>query len=105
MHAVCGRAKKPGQLYSKQAIEAEIPPSEALDKLEPPKGIDEVAWEGFKHHAEYMANETEEEKLVGLSLPKVVKKEPPSSPDMLIKVEWSLTMPHQKDKTSSIEEH
>jgi len=35
--------KRPGQLYSKQAIEAEIPLSEALDRLEPPKGIDEAA--------------------------------------------------------------
>jgi len=50
-----------------------------------------------------MANEIKEKKLVGLSLPHVAKEEPPSSPDTLIKVEQSLTMPHQKDKTSSME--
>ena len=88
-----------------QAIEVEIPLSEALDRLEPPKGIDEAAWEGLKGHAEYKANEIEEEKLVRLSLPQVVKEEPPSSPDMLMKVEQSLTMPCQKDKTSSMEGH
>jgi len=46
--------RKPSQLYLMQAIEAEILLSEALDRLEPPKGIDEVAWEGFKGHAIYM---------------------------------------------------
>jgi len=35
--------RRPCQLYSKQAIEAEILLSEALDKLEPPKGIDKAA--------------------------------------------------------------
>jgi len=93
------------QLYLKQAIEAEILLSEVLDRLEPLKGIDEVAWEGFKGHTEYVANEIEEGKLVGLSLPQVVKEEPPSSLDMLIKVEQSLTMPFQKDETSSMEGH
>jgi len=44
----------------------------------------------------------EEEKRVGLD-PQVVKGEPPSSPDMLRKAEQSLTMPHQEDKTSSME--
>jgi len=87
-------------VYLKQAIEVEIPLSEALDRLEPPKGIDEVAWEGFKGHAEYVANEMEEEKLVGLGLSQVVKEEPPSSLDTLIKAEQSLTMPCQKDETS-----
>ena len=86
-----------------QAIKVEILLSEALDRLEPPKGIDEAAWEGFKGHAEYMAKKMEKEELVGLGLPQVVKEEPPSSPDTLIKVEQSLTMPHQKDKTSSME--
>jgi len=88
------------QLYLKQAIEVEILLSEALDRLEPLKGIDETAWEGFKGHAEYVANKMEEEELVGLSLPQVVKEEPPSSLDMLIKVEQSLTMPCQKYETS-----
>ena len=95
--------RRPSQLYSKQAIEAEIPLLEVLNRLEPPKGIDEVAWEGCKGHAEYVANEIEEEKLVGLHLPQVVKEKPPSSLDMLIKAEQSLTMPHQKDETSSME--
>jgi len=35
--------RKPGQLYLMQAIEVEILLSEALDRLEPPKGIDEAA--------------------------------------------------------------
>ena len=52
--------RRPSQLYLKQAIEAEILLS-ALDKLKPPKGMDKVAWEGFKGHAEYVANEIEEE--------------------------------------------
>jgi len=76
-----------------------------LDKLEPPKGIDKAAWEEAKGHTEYVANEIEEEKLVGLSLPQVAKEEPPSSLDMLIKVEQSLTMPYKKDETSSMEGH
>jgi len=98
--------RRPSQLYSKQAIEAEILLSEALDdRLEPPKGIDEAAWEGFKGHTEYVENEIEEEKLVGLSLPQVVKEGPPSFLDMLIKAEQSLTMPHQKDETSLMEGH
>ena len=50
-----------------------------------------------------MANEIKEEKLVGLNLLQVVKEEPPSSLDMLIKAEQSLTKPCQKDKTSSME--
>jgi len=50
MRYVAGQ-RRPGQLYLTQAIEAEILPSEELDRLEPPKGIDEVAWEGFKGHA------------------------------------------------------
>jgi len=104
MQYVAGQ-RRPSQLYLKQAIEVKTPLSEALDKIEPPKGIDEVAWEGFKSHTEYMANEMEEKKLVGLDLPQVVKKEPPSSLDMLIKVEQSLTMPCQKDETSSMEGH
>ena len=86
-----------------QAIEAEIPLSEALDRLEPPKGIDEVAWEGFKGHAIYVAEKMEKEELVGLGLPQVVKEEPSSSPDKLIKAKQSLSMPHQKDETSSME--
>jgi len=47
--------------------------------------------------------EIEKEKRVGLDLPQVAKGEPPSLPDMLIKVEQSLTMPHQEDKMSSME--
>jgi len=35
----------------------------------------------------------------------VAKGEPPSSLDMLIKVEQSLTMPCQEDETSSMEGH
>jgi len=95
--------RKPGQLYSTQAIEAEILLSEALDKLEPCKRIDEAAWEGFKGHTIYMAEKIEKEEQVGLGLPQAVKEELPSSPDMLIKVEQSLTMPCQKDETSSME--
>ena len=76
----------------------EVPLSEAFDRLEPPNGIDEVAWEGFKGHAIYVAEGIEKEKRVGL-------EEPPSSPDMLMKVEQSLTMPDQDDKTSSMEGH
>jgi len=66
--------RRPSQLYLMQAIEAEIPLSEALDRLEPPKGIDEAAWEGFKGHTIYVANKMEKEELVGLGLPKVVKE-------------------------------
>ena len=102
MRYVAGQ-RKPGQLYLMQAIEVEIPLSEALDRLEPPKGIDEAAWEGFKGHAIYVAEKIEKEEQVGLGLPQAVKEELPSSPDTLIKVEQSLTMPHQKDKTSSME--
>jgi len=78
--------------------------SEAFDRLELPNEIDEVAWEGFKGHAIYMA-EGIERKRVGLDLPQVAKGEPPSSPDTLIKVEQSLTMPCQEDETSSMEGH
>jgi len=88
-----------------QAIEAEVPLSEAFDRLELPNGIDEVAWEGFKGHAIYVAEEIEKEKRVGLDLPQVAKGEPPSSLDTLIKAEQSLTMPCQEDEMSSIEGH
>jgi len=104
MRYVAGQ-RKPGQLYSTQAIEAEIPLSEALDRLKPPNRIDEVAWEGFKGHAIYVAEKIEKEEPVGLGLPQVAKEELPSSLDMLITVEQSLTMPCQKDKTSSMEGH
>ena len=76
-----------------QAIEAEVLLSEAFDRLEPPNEIDEAAWEGFKGHTIYVAEEIEKEKRVGLDLPQAAKGEPLSSPDMLIKVEQSLTMP------------
>jgi len=99
------RQRKPSQLYLMQAIEAEILLSEALDKLEPPKGVNEVAWEGFKGHTIYMAEKIEKEEWVGLGLLQAAKEEPPSSPDTLIKAEQSLTMPCQKNKTSSIEGH
>jgi len=56
-------------------------------------------------HAIYVAEEIEKEKRVGLDLPQAAKGEPPSSPDMLIKAEQSLTMPHQEDETSSMEGH
>jgi len=85
-----------------QAIEAEVPLSEAFDRLELPNGIDEAAWEGFKGHTIYIA-EGIERKRVGLDLLQVAKGEPPSSLDMLIKAEQSLTMPRQDDETSSIE--
>jgi len=88
-----------------QAIEVEVPLSEAFDRLEPPNKIDEAAWEGFKGHAIYMAEEIEKEKRVGLDLPQAAKGEPPSSPDMLKKAEQSLAMPHQEDKMSSMEGH
>jgi len=45
----------------------------------------------------------EKEKRVGLDLLQAAKGEPPSSPNMLIKVEQSLTMPRQEDKMSSME--
>jgi len=64
-----------------------------------------VAWEGFKGHAEYVAKKMEKEEMVGLGLPQVAKEGPPSSLDMLIKAEQSLTMPRQKDETSSMEGH
>jgi len=83
-----------------QAIEAEVPLSEAFDRLELPNEIDEAAWEGFKGHTIYVAEEIEKEKRVGLDLPQVAKGKPPSSPDMLIKAEQSLTMPCQEDETS-----
>jgi len=88
-----------------QAIEVEVPLSEAFDRLELPNGIDEVAWEGFKGHTIYVAEGIEKEKRVGLDLSQVAKGEPPSSLDRLIKAEQSLTMPHQDDKTSSMEGH
>ena len=47
--------RKPSQLYSRQAIEAEIPLIEALDKLELLKGIEEADWEGFKSYTEHVA--------------------------------------------------
>ena len=53
MRYVAGQ-RRTSQLYLTQALEAEILLSEAFDKLEPPKGIDEAAWEGFKGHAIYM---------------------------------------------------
>jgi len=88
-----------------QGIEAKVPLSEAFDRLEPPNRIDGAAWEGFKGHAIYMAEGIEKEKRVGLDLPQVAKGEPPSSLDMLVKAEQSLTMPHQDDETSSMEGH
>jgi len=102
MQYIAGQ-RKPGQLYLTQAIEAEVLLSEAFDRLEPPNEIDEAAWKGFKGHAIYVAEEIEKDKRVGLDLPQVEKGEPPSSLDMLIKVEQSLTMPCQEDETSSME--
>jgi len=49
--------RKPGQLYLRQAIEAEILLIEALDELEPPKGIEDVDWEGFKGYTEHVATD------------------------------------------------
>jgi len=86
-----------------QAIEAEVLLSEAFDRLEPLNKIDEVAWEGFKGHTIYMAEEIEKKKRVGLDLPQAAKGEPPSSLATLIKAEQSLTMPCQEDETSSME--
>ena len=74
-----------------QAIEAEILLSETLDRLEPPKGIDEAAWEGFKGNTIYVAEKIKKEEWVGLGLQQAAKEEPPSSLDMLIKAEQSLT--------------
>jgi len=88
-----------------QAIEVEVSLSEAFDRLEPPNGINEVAWEGFKGHAIHVAEGIEKEKRVGLDLPQVAKGEPPSSLDMLMKMEQSLTMPCQEDEMSSMEGH
>jgi len=102
MRYVAGQ-RKPGQLYSTQAMEVGVPPSEAFNRLEPPNGIDEAAWEEFKGHAIYVAEGIKKEKRIGLDLPQVVKGESPSSPDMLIKAEQSLTMPCQDDETSSME--
>jgi len=45
----------------------------------------------------------DKEKRVGLDLPQVAKGELPSSLDILVKVEQSLTMPCQEDETSSME--
>jgi len=104
MRYIAGQ-RKPGQLYLMQAIEAEVLLSEAFDRLKPPNKIDEVAWEGFKGHTIYVAEGIEKKRRVGLDLPQAAKGEPPSSPDTLIKVEQSLTMPHQDDETSSMEEH
>jgi len=103
MHVICSRAEETWPLYLTQAIEVEVPLSEAFNRLDPPNGIDEAAWEGFKVHAIYVAEGMEKEKRAGLDLPQVAKGEPPSSPDMLIKAEQSLTMPHQDDETSSME--
>jgi len=50
-----------------------------------------------------VAEGIDNEKRVGLDLPQAAKGEPPSSLDMLIKVEQSLTMPRQEDETSSME--
>jgi len=75
MHVIHSRTEETGQLYLMQAIEAEVPLSEAFDRLELPKGIDEVAWEGFKGHAIYVAEGIEKEKRVGLDLPQVAKGE------------------------------
>ena len=85
-----------------QAIEAEVLLSEAFDRLELPNELDEAAWEGFKCHTIYVAEGIDKEKRVGLDLPQVAKGDPPSSPDTLIKVEQSLTMPHQEDEMSSM---
>jgi len=49
--------RKPGQLNLKQAKEVEILLIEALDKLGPPKGIEEADWEGFKSYTEHVATE------------------------------------------------
>ena len=62
-----------------------------------------LEWEGFKGHAIYVAEGIEKEKKVGLDLPQVAKREPPSSLDTLKKAEQSLTMPHQEDEMSSME--
>jgi len=45
--------RKPGQLYLRQAISAEILLIEALDELGPPKGIENADWEGFKGYTEH----------------------------------------------------
>jgi len=102
MQYIAGQ-RKLSQLYSTQVIEAEVPLSEAFDRLEPPNGIDETAWEGFKGHSIYVAEGIEKEKRIGLDLPQAVKGEPSGSLDMLIKVEQSLTMPCQDDEISSME--
>jgi len=52
---------------------------EAFDRLEPPNEIDDVAWEGFKGHAIYVAEGIDKEKRVGLDLPQAAKGAPPSS--------------------------
>ena len=67
MRYVAGQ-RKPSQLYLTQAIEAEVLLSEAFERLELPNEIDEVAWEGFKGHAIYVAEEIEKEKRVGLDV-------------------------------------
>ena len=101
MHVICSRAEKTWPLT--QAIEVEVPLSEAFDRLELPNEIDDAAWEGFKGHTIYMAEGIDKQKRVGLNLPQVAKGDPPSSLDMLIKVEQSLTMPCQEHETSSME--
>jgi len=52
-----------------QAIEVEVPLSEAFNRLGPPNGIDEVAWKEFKGHTIYVAEGIEKKKRVGLDLP------------------------------------
>jgi len=61
MQYIAGQ-RKPGQLYLTQAIEAEVPLSEAFNRLELPNEIDEAAWEGFKGHTIYVAEEIENER-------------------------------------------
>jgi len=85
--------RKLGQLYLLQAKAVEVPLKEHFNKLEPPEGIEGTKWEGFKGYALYVAEEIEKERRVGLDLPQKVKEEPPSSPDMLIKVKKSFMMP------------
>jgi len=95
--------RRPGQLYLTQAIQAERPLSEALDELSPPIGIQDMTWRKFRSYTKYIADEIHKSRKAGVDLPKRVEANPPKTPDMLIKAEWSLSMPCQKDKTSSTE--
>jgi len=94
----------PGQINSRQTSRLGSPLLEALDELSPPTGIQDVIWKKFRRYTEYIADEIHKSRKAGVDLPKKVETNPPKPLDTLIKAEQSLSMPCQKDKTSSMEE-